>query len=354
MFVQIDLTLSAGELYATQFFSSKKLKFILFLTPAMLGEVKGVSSAVLDGWRAVANAHKGQAIFSYMTQNAVADVMDYFAIDVDKDVPLIAAHQPSSDFKYKSKRLDLTDSAAMLDFVSGVVSGSVDKVFRSEAVPLGNKGPVITAVGSTVLDIVSKENKDVMLMVYTPWCANCRKLLPTFDILGRAVEAENRVVVVRLDASKNDIPAAWGVKSYPALLWFPSKDKPYMSSPPQPRPYWDAGQSLQELVSFVQRQSSFDLKTLRVATSEQIGSLLGDEEVLRTKYDEQERTFKRNEGRAIYDQPVIDYLLGEVVFDGKRGHFIVAALLLLICLVQFAYIIVLKNATAATVQKKKK
>jgi thiol-disulfide isomerase/thioredoxin len=312
------------------------------------------SSTVLDAWRAVAAAHKGRAIFSYMTQNAVADVLDYFAIDSERDVPLIAAHQPASDFKFKSGRLDLTDSTVMDAFVSGVISGSVEKVFRSEAVPQGNKGPVVTAVGSTVLDIVRSENKDVLLMVYTPWCVNCRKLVPTFDILGRAVEAESRVVVARLDASKNDIPVAWGVKSYPMLLWFPSKDKPYESSSPQPRPYWDAGQSLQELVGFVQRQGSFELKTLRVATSEQIGSLLGDEETLRTKYDEQERTFKRNEGRVVFDHSIADYLLGEVLFDGTRGHAIAAAVLSVLVLIQFAYIFIATGGTTAVVQKKKK
>jgi hypothetical protein len=67
-----------------------------------------------------------------------------------------------------------------------------------------------------------------------------------------------------------------------------------------PRAYWDAGQSLHELVSFVQREGiylslvlsslilyliflliihiagSFDPKSLRIATPEQLGSLLGN------------------------------------------------------------------------------
>jgi len=41
-----------GELYATQFFSSRKLKFILFLSPGMLG------SGLLDSWKAIAVAFK--------------------------------------------------------------------------------------------------------------------------------------------------------------------------------------------------------------------------------------------------------------------------------------------------------
>jgi hypothetical protein len=45
------------------------------------------------------------------------------------------------------------------------------------------------------------------------------------------------------------------------------------------------GQSLYDLVTFVQRQGSFDPKTLRIATSEQLGSLLTNEETLRAVYE---------------------------------------------------------------------
>ena len=65
---------------------------------------------------------------------------------------------------------------------------------------------------------------------------------------------------------------------------------------PTPRPYWDAGYSLHELVGFVQREGSFDLKSLKVATSEQLGTLIGDEDAIRIKYEIEERAQKRNEG----------------------------------------------------------
>ena len=74
------------------------------------------------------------------------------------------------------------------------------------------------------------------------------------------------------------------------MLWFPAKDKPYLTGDhksinPTPRPYWDAGHSLHELVSFIQREGSFDMKTLRIATLEQLGQLMSEEEALRLKYD---------------------------------------------------------------------
>ena len=62
---------------------------------------------------------KGKAIFSYMTQSAVADVVEYFDVDVNKDVPLIVAHQPANDYKYKSKKIDIRSREAIQNFVTG-------------------------------------------------------------------------------------------------------------------------------------------------------------------------------------------------------------------------------------------
>jgi hypothetical protein len=55
-----------------------------------------------------------------MTQSAVADVVDYFDVDVARDVPLVVGHLPSSDYKYKSGKIDLRDPDAMADFVKGM------------------------------------------------------------------------------------------------------------------------------------------------------------------------------------------------------------------------------------------
>lgn len=55
-----------------------------------------------------------------MAQSAVADVVEYFDIDVNKDVPMIVAHQPVSDLKYKSKKIDIKSKESMQEFVAGM------------------------------------------------------------------------------------------------------------------------------------------------------------------------------------------------------------------------------------------
>lgn len=328
---------------------------------------------VLQTWQDIADTFVGKAIFSYMTQ-PVADVLDYFSINLDRDVPMIAAHQPTSDSRYKSARkLDVADRSSLLEFVAGVISGVVPRVVRSDPIPEPNKskgnvvigsngdnivGTVTVVVGSNVVETVTQPDKDVLLAVYTPWCDHCKALLPAYDVLGKAVQGEPRILIAKINALSNDIPASWGVTSFPTLLWFPAKDKPYKSKiGAKPRPYWDAGYSLQELVSFLQRQGSFDPKSLIIATSEQLGTLLGDEEIIRAKYEEDERHARRNEGRTVYEDSSVDYFLGEVIFDGKRWHFVAlgvsVALNLLLVLLGASVIARSADKAAMKVLKKK-
>ena len=343
-----ELTLAhpAGEVFATQFFSARKLKFILFLRSVddKVGEDEALDHwRALEQWRKLAETFKGSALFAYMENAAVPDVVEYFQVDVAADLPLVVAHDPLRDHKFKSGRLALSGKGdghkALEEFVAGVITGVIRKLVKSEPVPTARKPPkpVLQVVGSNVVSIVSQPDKDVLLEVYAPWCAHCKRLRPAFDILGRAVQAESRIVIAKIDGTANDLPASWSVKNYPALLWFPAKDKPYKGDLPVPRPYWDAGNSLHELVSFVQRSSSFDAKTLKIATSEQIGSLMGDEETLRQQYELEDRWQKRNEGREVHSQPQLDWLAGEVIFDGKRWHVAAAGALVLVTLLSLLF-----------------
>lgn len=344
-----ELTLSTpnGELYATQFFSSRKLKFILFTDPDALDE------EVLTAWRSISTLFSGKAIFAYMTQTDVADVIEYFNIDANSDLPMIAAHQPSSDSKYKSKKLDITDKQQLQDFVMGVLTGVVPKVLKSEPLPKKQSGFVQKVVGSNVLEAVSKIETDVLLAITAPGCAQCKRLLPAYELLGRAVQAESRIAILRIDASANDLPSAWGVKDFPTLLWFPARDKPYKDNTvPTPKQYWDAGFSLQELAGFVQRDSSFDAKSLRIATAEQLSSLQGDEDIYRAKFEEEERVQRRNEGRVVYEVPAVDWILGEVVFDGKRWHLAAAGVLVVTWVLMVLYIIASGSAQKPIKKKK--
>jgi thiol-disulfide isomerase/thioredoxin len=313
---------------------------------------------VLAHWKHLSETFRSQALFAYIVGNAIPDVLEYFSIDEQKDLPIIIAHDPARDYKYISRpRLLELSQTDQQDFVAGVLSGKTPRVMKSEAIPRARKktssssSHVVKLVGKTVVEAVSQTGVDVLLEIHTPYCAQCKRLMPTIDILAKAVAAENRILITKIDGHANDLPSSWNIKTYPTLLWFPAKDKPY-SGDPSPRPYWDAGQSLVELISFLQRQGSFDSKSLKIATSEQLSSLLSEEDVLRKKYEVEEVKERRNEGRDYYDNEILDYILGEIVFDGKRWHFGLVIALVIVVLVQLGYSVVASKPTGQKIKKK--
>ena len=329
---ELSITRPGGELYATQFFSARTVKFVLFL-PGAGQPYRAAQSrqSAQAAWCALASTFRGRALFSYMSGAAVPDVLEYFGLDAKRDFPVLVAHDPARDRKYLSARPLALEPEELRAFVSGVLEGTLRHALKSEPLPKqaarkSGGSYVVRAVGDTVLEIVGREGRDVLLEVYAAWCAHCRRLAPAVEILARAVAAEDRIVVAKIDGTLNDLPPSWGVKTYPALLWFPAVDKPYSAGvDPVPRPYWDAGQSLPELATFVQRHSSFPAASLRVATTEQLGSLMAEEEALRARFAAEELVQRRNEGRAPLEPAWLDWLAGEVVFDGTRAHLALAA-----------------------------
>jgi thiol-disulfide isomerase/thioredoxin len=198
-----------GELYATQFFSSKKLKFILFLAPlssGTAGRSDAAQRAAIERWRELSDTYRSQALFSYMVGAAVPDVLEYFAVEAVRDFPMAVAHDPARDYKYLSaSRLPLAGSE-LQGFVTGVLTGRVSRVIKSEPVPRKTKktatsSNVVKLVGTTVIDFVSQNDTDVLLEVLAPWCVQCRRLMPTLDILARAVAAESRIAVAKIDGT---------------------------------------------------------------------------------------------------------------------------------------------------------
>jgi len=292
-----------------------------------------------------------------MLEDEIADVNQYFQIK-QQDLPIIVAYNPlkvssritrslfalllthflHQDRQYKSPMLDIQANnikEILSNFIVSVIEGSAKHTIKSEPIPVKSVSDyVVKAVGSTLSSIISDEEKDVLLIINSPKCSSCSKYRPTFEVLAKAFQGEDRIVIAKIDGVLNDLPATWKISDYPTLLWFPAKDKPYKSNIDSvvPHPYWDAGHSLNELFFFVVRHSSFDSQSLKIASMEQLITLTSDIEVLAAKYQEEERWLSRNEGRPYYENELIDYFIGEIVYDGKRWHLALVSAVILVLL----------------------
>jgi len=57
---------------------------------------------------------------------------------------------------------------------------------------------------------------------YAPWCGQCKKLAPEYEAANKILEAmEPPRTIAKVDVTENPVlEKAFGIKSYPTLIWF--------------------------------------------------------------------------------------------------------------------------------------
>ena len=99
-------------------------------------------------------------------------------------------------------------------------AGEVDAYVKSESMPDNSKTNTKVAVAKNFDELVTKNDKDVLIEFYAPWCGHCKKLTPIYDELGDKMAAEE-VEIVKMDATANDVPPQFNVRGFPTLFWLP-------------------------------------------------------------------------------------------------------------------------------------
>jgi len=94
-------------------------------------------------------------------------------------------------------------------------------LIRSEPVPEPQDGDSIPVVGQTFEELVLREDKDVFLLIYAPWCGFSRKFMPTFEALARRVSHVTSLAVAKMDGDRNGspYPEDFSWNAYPTVFF---------------------------------------------------------------------------------------------------------------------------------------
>ena len=86
-----------------------------------------------------------------------------------------------------------------------------------------------------------KGDKPCVIDFYTTWCGPCKRLAPIMEEL--AIEYAGKVIFYKVDVEKEkDVAQAFGISSFPRILYVPMTDKPMMQIGLQPK------ENIQEII----------------------------------------------------------------------------------------------------------
>lgn len=406
-FAELQQQNEAGKRYTKQFFASQTVKFLLLLGSSDQADHSPHARLITD-WATIAAVHNDDAIFSYSFGD-VPGVSELFQLPPVTDnslfndwllrifpwlqkqyvYPIVVAYDATKKGKYLSSvishsensRENSFDSCTLFDsetgdnelslFVSQVLNGSAKRILISaeKAVssspvnqlrqilinqlkyvfePTSYISHVVQATGSSVEKICFESGMDVLLAVQNDnmfGCDECLQLDPLFDLLARAFAYEKRITIARINVASNELPPEWGVRTYPSLLWFPSKSKDAAGQTAiAPEPFWSGNlakpfaisyqdRSMPHLLEFtyqIEKKTSFSKQSLRVANKNQINNMYADIESSQIQHRNEYEKRLRNFGRKIYADVLADYFFGEVVRDGHRIDVVLLAVVFIL------------------------
>jgi len=195
----------------------------------------------------VAKGHSG-INFAISNKDDFQHELSEYGFDYVKgDKPVVAAKDAKGQ-KYK-----MTEEFSMETFgafLTDLAEGKLEPYMKSEPIP-ETQGNVKVAVAKNFDELVTNNEKDVLVEFYAPWCGHCKKLTPIYDELGDKMEGEN-VEIVKMDATANDVPPQFSVSGFPTLFWLPSTTKKPVS--------YGGGRELDDFVNYIAEKATTELK----------------------------------------------------------------------------------------------
>mmetsp|Transcript_1898 Transcript_1898/g.6815 ORF Transcript_1898/g.6815 Transcript_1898/m.6815 type:complete len:530 (-) Transcript_1898:1728-3317(-) len=108
-------------------------------------------------------------------------------------------------------------SVVLYSFAALCVAFLLSSFSQSAAASTGvANGEVSLAQLKSVL--ADNKDKTVVVEFYAPWCKHCKELAPTWDRLARAFDGQ--AIVLKTDATKDDIGSLYEVSSFPTIKSF--------------------------------------------------------------------------------------------------------------------------------------
>ena len=165
----------------------------------------------------------------------------------EDELPTVRIVDTSGDYLKKYKMDGEINENNIFKFVDDWENKKIKSYIKSAEEPKDNNGDVFIVVGKTFEKEVLQNDKDVMLLFYSPLCHNCKALLPKYEELAKLLKKDNpKLILAKIDAIENEVESIQ-TSGFPKIKFFPanSKDKSPID--------YNGDNSLYDIIQFINK-----------------------------------------------------------------------------------------------------
>ena len=191
---------------------------------------------------------KLKVVLTDIKEGMAARLAEYIGIK-ENELPSVRIADTRGDFKKYNMEGEINEKN-ILKFVEDWENKKLKPHLKTAEEPKENNGDVLIVVGKTFERDVIKNDKDVMLLFYAPWCGHCKALHPKYEEVAKKLKEKNpKLVMAKIDATENEVESV-NISGFPTVKFYPGnkKDK-------EPLDY-NGDRSVEDIIKFIKTNAA--------------------------------------------------------------------------------------------------
>ena len=168
----------------------------------------------------------------------------------EKDLPSIRIIDTSGNYIKKYKIEGEINEENILNFINNWENKKIKSYVKSSEEPKENNEDVFIVVGNTYEKEVINNNKDIMVLFYSPWCYHCKALLPKYEEVAKKLKKKNnKLILMKINAIENEVESIDNI-GFPKIKFYPGnkKDKPPID--------YNGDKSVEDIIKFIKNNAA--------------------------------------------------------------------------------------------------
>ena len=171
----------------------------------------------------------------------------------ENDLPLIRIVDTKGNYTKKYKMNEDLNEKNILEFIKNWENKKIKSYVKSTEIPKENNGDVFEVVGDTFEDEVINNNKDIVVLFYSPWCYHCKALIPKYEEIAKLLKPKNKnLILTKINAIDNEVESI-DIFDFPQIKLYPGNKK---DNPPID---YNGDKSVEDIMKFIKNNVAYPI-----------------------------------------------------------------------------------------------